>query len=531
MKFAELVGTSEQMAATRSRLEKADYLAALLGKASLEEVPLIVSYLSGRIPQGRVGIGYATLEPLRRVAAAQVAELELADLNAAFEDLQSVSGAGSSRQRIELLREMYCRATSAEQRFIGRLLVGEVRHGSLEGIMIEAVAKATEIPAADVRRALMLSADLGLVAQTLIADGAAGLGQFDVQLLRPLQPMLAQTADDVDNALATLGTAAVEVKLDGARIQVHKSGDDVRVYTRRLNDVSHACPEVVESVRALDAESLILDGEVIALKKDGRPYPFQVTMRRFGRRLDVGAMRTALPLTSVYFDCLYLDGESLLDIGAEERFAKLRSVLPEELVVRRIVTGDSDEARSFVDEALAAGHEGVMAKALDAPYEAGARGKAWLKVKSAHTLDLVVLAAEWGSGRRKGWLSNLHLGALDADTGRFVMLGKTFKGMTDEILTWQTTKLQEIETKRDEWTVYVRPELVVEMAFNDLQKSPHYPGGLALRFARLKAYRDDKRPEDADTIATVRAFYQKHTGELPDEGDRQLELFRETDTL
>ncbi len=393
--------------------------------------------------------------------------------------------------------------------------------------MIEAVAKATELQAADVRRALMLSADLGLVARTLMSDGAAGLERFQVEVLRPVRPMLAQTADDVEDALATLQTAALEVKLDGARIQVHKSGDDVRVYTRRLNDVSHACPEVVESIRALDVDSIILDGETIALKKDGRPYPFQITMRRFGRRLDVGAMRKALPLTSVYFDCLYLEGESLIDCGAEERFQKLTSVLPENLVIKRIVTEDVEEAKSFVDEALAAGHEGVMAKALDAPYEAGSRGKAWLKVKSAHTLDLVVLAAEWGSGRRKGWLSNLHLGARDSDTGSYVMLGKTFKGMTDEILTWQTTKLQEIETKRDEWTVYVRPELVVEIAFNDLQKSPHYPGGLALRFARLKAYREDKRPEDTDTIATVRALYQKQTGELPDEGERQLSLLLE----
>ncbi len=527
MKFAELVETSGRMAATRSRLNKAAYLATLLGKATLDEVPLIVSYLSGTIPQGRVGIGYAALEPLRSVAASTAPELELADMDKAFGELESISGAGSSGQRTELLRELYRKATEAEQDFIGRLLVGEVRHGSLEGIMIEAVAKATELPAADVRRALMLSADLGLVARTLMSDGAAGLERFQVEVLRPVQPMLARTADDVEDALATLETVALEVKLDGARIQVHKLGDDVRVYTRRLNDVSHACPEVVESIRALDVDSIILDGEAIALKKDGRPYPFQVTMRRFGRRLDVGAMRKALPLTSVYFDCLYLEGESLIDRGAEERFQKLSSVLPENLVIQRIVTKDVEEAKRFVDEALAAGHEGVMAKALDACYEAGSRGKAWLKVKSAHTLDLVVLAAEWGSGRRKGWLSNLHLGARDPDTGSYVMLGKTFKGMTDEILAWQTTKLQEIETKRDQWTVYVRPELVVEIAFNDLQKSPHYSGGLALRFARLKAYRDDKRAEDADTIATVRAFYQKQTGELPDDGERQLSLLLE----
>ena len=336
--------------------------------------------------------------------------------------------------------------------------------------------------------------------------------------------MLAQTADDVEDALATLGKAALEVKLDGARIQVHRSGHDVRVFTRRLNDVSHACPEVVASIRALPTDKLILDGEVIALKKDGRPYPFQVTMRRFGRRLDVAAMRRALPLTSFYFDCLYLGDQSLLGHTASERFELLREVLPEELVVSRIVTDDAEEAGAFASSALEAGHEGVMVKALDAPYEAGARGKAWLKVKPALTLDLVVLAAEWGSGRRKGWLSNLHLGARDAERGGFVMLGKTFKGMTDEVLAWQTERLQEIATERSEWTVHVRPELVVEIAFNDLQKSKTYPGGLALRFARLKGYRQDKGPGDVDTIETVRAIYKKQTGELPEEGEKQLRL-------
>lgn len=524
MKLIELVETSSRMGATRSRLKKASHLAELLGKATLGEVPIIVSYLSGTIPQGRLGIGYATVGLLRSVDASPVPELELMHVHEAFGELGAIAGPGSSRERTDRLRDLYRRATTAEQEFLGRLLVGEVRHGSLEGIMIEAVGEATKTPAADVRRALMLSGDLGGVARTLMAEGASGLERFHIELLRPVQPMLAQTAEDIEDALATLGTAAFEVKLDGARIQAHKSGDEVRVYTRKLNDVSHACPEVVESIRALDVESVILDGEVVAFKKNGRPHPFQVTMRRFGRRLDVGSMRKALPLTPFYFDCLYLEGETLIDLIARERFERLRPILPDSLVIQRITTGDIGEATAFFDDALAAGHEGVMAKALDAPYAAGSRGKAWLKVKSAHTLDLVVLAAEWGSGRRKGRLSNLHLGARDPESGRFVMLGKTFKGMTDEILEWQTKRLQEIATKRDEWTVYVRPELVVEVAFNDLQKSPHYPGGLALRFARLKAYREDKRPEDADTIATVRALYQKQTGELPDEGERQLSL-------
>ena len=524
MKLSDLVTVSHAVAATRSRLEKARHLADLLGRAQGSEVPLVVSYLSSGIRQGRIGIGYATLATLSRVEPADTPALELLQLDRIFDDLEAVSGAGSSQRRADLLSDFFEKGTADEQNFIRRLLGGELRHGSLEGIMIEGVAKASGLPAAAVRRALMVSGDLGEVALAALSDGETGLERFQIELLRPVQPMLAQTADDVEDALATLGRAAFEVKLDGARIQVHRSGDDVRVFTRRLNDVSHACPEVVASIRALPTDKLILDGEVIALKKDGRPYPFQVTMRRFGRRLDVASMRRALPLTSFYFDCLYLGDQSLLGHTASERFALLRDVLPEELIVSRIVTDDAEEARAFASRALEAGHEGVMVKTLDAPYEAGARGKAWLKVKPALTLDLVVLAAEWGSGRRKGWLSNLHLGARDAEGGGFVMLGKTFKGMTDEVLAWQTERLQEIATERSEWTVHVRPELVVEIAFNDLQKSKTYPGGLALRFARLKGYREDKGPGDADTIETVRSIYQKQTGELPSEGEKQLRL-------
>ncbi len=327
-----------------------------------------------------------------------------------------------------------------------------------------------------------------------------------------LQPMLAQTAEDVGEALEKLGRGRFEHKLDGARVQVHKSGDDVRVFTRRLNEVTHAVPEVVELVRTLPARELILDGEAIALRDDGRPQPFQLTMRRFGRKRDVERLRDALPLSSFYFDCLLVDGASLLDAPAQERWAALESILPERARVPALLTGDAVEAQGFLNAALEAGHEGVMAKSLDAPYEAGGRGGAWLKVKLVQTLDLVVLAAEWGHGRRKGWLSNLHLGARDPETGGFVMLGRTFKGLTDELLAWQTKELLARQESADHWTVHVRPELVVEIAFNELQESPHYPGGLALRFARVKGYRPDKAPGQADTIETVRAIHARRVG-------------------
>jgi len=330
---------------------------------------------------------------------------------------------------------------------------------------------------------------------------------FHLTVLRPVQPMLAQTADDVEDALRRIVPAAVEWKLDGARIQVHLLDGDVRVYTRNLADVTGRVPEVVEAVGRLPVSSAILDGEAIALRPGGRPYPFQVTMSRFGSRLDVESQRGSVPLSPFYFDCLHMDGDDLIDRPARERFAVLEARLPEDLRVRRTVARTSGEAERFLDDALARGHEGVMVKSLDAPYEAGRRGSGWLKVKRAHTLDLMVLAAEWGHGRRRGWLSNLHLGARDPVTGGFVMLGKTFKGMTDEMLTWQTERFLSLETDRDDYTVHVRPEVVVEVAFDGVQSSPRYPGGLALRFARVKGYRPDKGPKDVDDIATVRAIH------------------------
>jgi DNA ligase-1 len=371
--------------------------------------------------------------------------------------------------------------------------------------MLDAVAAASGLPAAEVRRAATFAGGVAPVAAAALAG--RGLDAFSIRLMQPVLPMLAQPADDLAAALKDLGTALLEWKLDGARIQVHKAGGEVRVFTRNLNDVTVRVPEVLAALRPVDAD-LILDGEVIALRPDGRPHPFQITMRRFGRKLEIESLRGELPLSVFFFDCLYRGGEPLVDRGAGERHDILRGLLPAGIVTPSLVTADLAAAEAFQSDALARGHEGLMAKALGAPYESGRRGAGWLKVKSAHTLDLVVLAAEWGSGRRRGWLSNLHLGARDPATGGFVMLGKTFKGLTDETLGWQTKEFLAREVRRDEWTVYVRPELVVEIAFNDVQASSQYPGGMALRFARVKGYRADKRPDEADTIEAVRRIFE-----------------------
>ena len=506
MKLNDLVVVSNTVASTPSRLKKVDLLADLLRRAEPGEIPIAIGFLTGWPRQGRIGIGWATLDAARPPNAATEPTLTLADVDQAFTALKAVSGKQSGAERRRLLSELMSRATADEQQFLFALGIGEVRQGALEGVMAEAVAKAASLSADRVRRAAMLAGDLGAVAQAVLGEGEAGLAHWSLQLFRPVQPMLADSAPNVAEALAELGegvAAALEWKLDGARIQVHKDGDRVAIYTRSLNEVTAAVPEVVEAVRAMPARDLILDGEVIALDRDERPLPFQVTMRRFGRRLDVDALRSDLPVVPFFFDILRLDGEDLLDRQLHQRLTRLEAVVPPGMRVPRVVTSDVGEARRFEATALERGHEGLMAKSLSAPYAAGRRGSAWLKVKTARTLDLVVLAVEWGSGRRKGWLSNIHLGARDPATGGFVMLGKTFKGMTDEILEWQTRELLARETHREGHIVHVRPELVVEVAFNDVQRSPHYPGGVALRFARIKGYRHDKQAADADTIESV----------------------------
>ena len=509
--LADVVHTSAQVAGTSSRLAKIASIAECLRRLEPEEVDIAIAFLSGEARQGKLALGYATLSSASGAPAA-AASLTLREVDTAFRQLKAVKGKGSAAGRLERLRSLFARATAEEQDFLVRLIVGELRQGALEGLMLEAVAAAAALPAAEVRRAATFAGGVAPVARAALAEGKAALERFSIRLMQPVLPMLAQPSEDPASALASFGRALIEWKLDGARVQVHKSGEEVRVYTRNLNDVTPAVPEIVSAMRGARADSLILDGEAIALRADGRPHQFQTTMRRFGRKLDVEASRAELPLSVFFFDCLYRQGEPLVDSPAAARREALEASLAKEHVSPAMVTDDAAAADSFYQHALEHGHEGIMVKALDAPYESGRRGASWLKVKRAHTLDLVVLAAEWGHGRRRGWLSNLHLGARDPASGEFVMLGKTFKGLTDEILEWQTREFLAREIRRDEWTVYVRPELVVEIAFNDLQESPHYPGGLALRFARLKGYRPDKRPEEADTINTVRAVYEKSLG-------------------
>jgi ATP-dependent DNA ligase I len=513
MKLAEVVETSRRVAEASGRLEKIGLLAALLAKVPAEEVEVATAFLSGSIRQSRLGIGYAALQAAMPERPAESPSLELAAVDQILDRISQVAaGKGSIAERVRLLGELLSRATRVEQEFFFRLVVGELRQGAVEGLMLEAVAKAAGVPAQRIRRARMMAGDLTSVAKTALKGDAAELAGFATQLFRPVHPMLAGSAEDADVALEELGEAALEYKLDGARIQVHKSGDQVAVYSRRLNEVTAAVPELVETVRALPARELILDGEVIALRPNGTPHPFQTTMSRFGKRLQVDRARAEIPLTPFFFDLLYLDGAALVDEPARRRLTALIDAVPESMLVPRVLTPAPDEAQRFLQAALDRGHEGIMAKALDAPYEAGHRGRRWLKVKAANTLDLVVLAAEWGHGRRQGWLSNLHLGARNP-AGGFVMLGKTFKGMTDEMLDWQTKRLLELEITRDGYTVYVRPELVVEVAFNEVQGSTQYPGGVALRFARIKRYRIDKQASEADTIDSVQEIYRRLAGE------------------
>lgn len=508
MQLARLVEVSSTVRETRSRNAKIDALAALLIDAGHEEAPLAVAWLAGVLPQGRIGVGWAALQEVQGTPPAAAPSLTLRDVDQAFTALAAIRGKGSTARRREALTDLLGRATPEEQVFLMRLLLGELRQGAQEGVMLDGVARAAGIPSEILRRAWMLSGDLVTAATTALREGAPGLDRFRLTVFQPVQPMLAQTAEDPAEALSLLGEAIFDVKLDGARVQVHRQGSVVRVYSRQLRDVTAAVPEVVEAALALPADRLILDGEALALRADGRPQPFQVTMQRFGSRIDVPKLRRELPLQVFFFDVLAIDENDLLDRPLGERLAALDRLVPEHQRVTRLRTADVTAANAFLADTLSTGHEGAMAKDPACPYAAGSRGRAWLKVKQAHTLDLVVIAAEWGSGRRRGWLSNLHLAARDPETGGFVMLGKTFKGLTDALLAWQTEELLARETRREGHVVHVRPELVVEIAFNDVQDSPRYPAGLALRFARVKAYRPDKPPEEADTIETVRAIHQ-----------------------
>jgi DNA ligase 1 len=504
MMLSSVAAVSAEVAAVSGRLAKIALLAGALGEADAGEVPIVVSWLSGELTQRQIGVGWAALRELPPAAADDT--LTVSAVQQRFDEIGASAGPGSQARRRDLVADLFGRATEPEQRFLGALLSGGLRQGALAGVMIEAIARAANRPSAEVRRAAMMRGDLAVVAGVAISGGA--LSQFGLEVGRALAPMLAQTATDVDDAFARLGgRCAVETKLDGVRVQLHRSGDQVWVFTRTLDDVTERLPEVVEFVRRLPVHQLVADGEAIALRPDGRPAPFAVTSSRLGTRSAASKVSAQATLTPVLFDVLHVDGRDLLDEPAEYRFGVLDRLVPEANRVQRLIGDDPRAAERFLAETLSAGHEGVVVKSLIAPYEAGRRGAGWLKVKPVHTLDLVVLAVEWGSGRRKGWLSNIHLGARDPASGQFVMLGKTFKGMTDAMLTAQTERFLELaDGPTADWVVRLRPEQVVEIAFDGVQKSSRYPGGVALRFARVLRYRDDKPATEADSIDMVRAF-------------------------
>jgi DNA ligase 1 len=507
----DVATTSVDVGGSASRLAKIARIAELLGRAKSDAtlVATVVAWLSGELPQRQIGVGWATLRSIPPAVAQP--SLTVLGVDATLSEIGAISGKGSQARRADLVAELFASATEVEQTFLRRLLTGELRQGALAGVMADAVAAAAQIPAAAVRRAAMLGGNLPAVAAASLSGGILALEAFTLRVGRPVGPMLAQTAAGVTEALEKLGgTAVFEAKLDGARVQIHRAGQEVTVYTRSLDDVTARLPEVVDATLALPVRELIADGEAIALRPDGRPHPFQVTASRFGRSVDVAAARSAQPLSVFFFDILHRDGVDLLDAPTSERTTALDDIVPQRNRVDRLITSDPVAAGDFLDTTLAAGHEGVMAKSLTAPYEAGRRGAGWLKVKPVHTLDLVVLAVEWGSGRRTGKLSNIHLAARDPATGGYVLLGKTFKGMTDAMLDWQTERFTELAVDGTAgYVVQVRAEQVVEIAFDGVQGSTRYPGGVALRFARVVRYRHDKSPAEADTIDAVRAFYER----------------------
>jgi len=503
----DVVDASAAVASTRSRSRKAEVIAEVLRQCSPDELSVAASWLSGVLPQRRVGVGWRSLSELPPPAAEP--SLTLADTDAALTSLAAVAGSGSAASRVTAVRDLFGSATPPEQDWLRRLITGEMRQGALDGVSLQAIALAAQVPEAAVRRAVMLAGYAGPVAQAAMGGGTEALDAIGLEVGRPVRPMLAASAPDVGAAVEQAGAdgrTVVDGKLDGIRVQAHRVGGEVKVFTRSLDDITERVPEVVEATLALDGDRFVLDGEAIALGDGGRPLPFQETAARTMSSRAVEELRRQVPLSVFFFDLLHHNGEDLVDHPAGERFSRLEAVVPPDLLVPRLWADRPEAAQGFFDELVAAGHEGVVVKDATAPYAAGRRGAGWVKVKPRHTLDLVVLAVEWGSGRRQGWLSNIHLGARDPGTGGFVMLGKTFKGMTDAMLAWQTERFLELETSRGGHVVHVRPEQVVEVAFDGVQRSSRYPGGMALRFARVLRYRDDKTAEEADTVETVRSI-------------------------
>lgn len=512
MKFETLVGASEKIRATAKKKEKVSIIAELLRQLRGREIFLAAHYLSGSLPSGKLGIGWRTVQDATKELRPSPDSIHLPDIQAYLDDLARSKGPGSSELKKQILRELFLKAGEKGKSFLTGLILGEVRQGALQGLVLEAVAQASSLPITAIRQAFMFSGDIGQVAEAILEAGSSGLGRFGPRLFHPVSPMLANPAKGEQEALARFGEAAWEYKIDGARIQIHKANDEIKIFTRHLKEVTSRLPEIVALARSLPMDEAIFEGEAIALRADGMPLPFQTTMRRFGRILDVERMQKEIPLSSFFFDLLYLEGDALFERPYHERFELLIPRIPPEYLIPQIVTAREIEAKDFLLKSLQAGHEGLMAKGLNSPYMAGQRGFHWLKIKPTRTLDLVILAAEWGHGRRKGWLSNLHLGARDPESGHFIMLGKTFKGLTDNMLRSLTKDLLALETHRDQYTVHVKPELVVEIAYGDIQESPRYPGGLALRFARVKRLRSDKSSTEADTIQTVWSIFDGTLG-------------------
>jgi DNA ligase-1 len=517
-RFSKLAELCESLTGTRGKLEKVRLLVEFLRELDPQEIEPAVLMLLGKIfPDNdprTLEISGATVERVvQRIpdAESQRTPLEILDVRRLFEQMAGASGSGSRRQKEALLAELLGGASDVERKWLLKMIFGEMQHGVAEGVMLDAVAKASGAPLSTVRRAVMLTGDIGEVAYIALRQEKDALQRVGMRLFRPVQPMLAELAETVTEALAEHhGTSSFEFKFDGARVQIHRSGEEVRIYSRRLSEVTPSLPDVVElAVNRLRAKELIVEGEVVAVDRHGRPLPFQELMRRFRRIRDVQAMISEVPVRLFLFDILYLDGRPLMDASYSERWELLTNIAPAELLAERLITDSPEEAQAFLERAMAEGHEGLMAKALDSPYEPGSRGKKWFKIKPAEHLDLVIVAADWGYGRRTGWLSNYHLAALDPQSGEFLVIGKTFKGLTDEEFRWMTEKLQQIKAGEKGGTVFVRPEVVVEVAYNEVQRSPHYRSGFALRFARITRIRTDKRPEQADTIDRIRRLYEE----------------------
>ena len=513
--FAELADLTRRLEATTKRLEKRRLIAEFLRRIPRDEVAPAVLIAIGRIfpeaDQKALNVGWATLEKAlgpTRQARLDARPLTILDVQRAFEGVAAASGSESVRARLRLLQSLLGQASREEKEVLLKSIFGEMRIGVNEGVMLEAIADAAGVSPEAVRTAHMFLGDLGRVAEVALSEGEAGLAAQSLRLFSPVKPMMAEMGNDLDEVLREHGgTTSVEFKFDGARIQIHRRGDEVRVFSRRLTDVTESVPEVVEFARTVPAESFLLEGEVVAVDSQGRPRPFQELMRRFRRVHEIEALRREIPLKLYLFDLLYLEGRSLMSAPYRERWAALERLVPQDVLAKRLVTSSRSEIEAFLKEALAAGHEGLMAKQLDSPYTVGKRGKRWFKIKPADTLDVAILAAEWGHGRRTGTLSNYWLGVRDGD--RWQMIGKTFKGLTDQERRDLMDRLMSLKTREEPWVVHVRPEVVVEIAYNEIQRSPHYESGFALRFARVARVRDDKGPGDADTYERLKALYAK----------------------